>query len=190
LEFSFRQIYLRQELPSLITVHSCYLRVVWEVQQDVGKFHVSVDHVQLPNLDQTFDNLTQDQTYFRLTESLAHLKQNSQVGAIAVLHHHIDIRGSLDGLEETYRVVGLNQVVEAHFLLDAVHVLLGYADDFDDFTGVSLINLLLLLFVLLGFTNFSVLTNTKDLLNVDQVVSNFSDKRLSCWSWFLFAYSS
>jgi hypothetical protein len=76
-----------------------------------------------------------------LAQSLPDLEQHSEIRAIAVLHHHVDVRGSLNGLVETDRVLALDEVVEAHFLLDAVHVFLAYGDDFDYLARIGSIDL-------------------------------------------------
>jgi hypothetical protein len=69
-------------------------------------------------------------------------------------------------LVETDRVLALDEVVEAHFLLDAVHVFLAYGDDFDYLARIGSIDLILLFLLLLCFTYFSVLTYTEHLLDI------------------------
>ena len=125
-----------------------------------------MDHVQLPNLHQALDDLPQDQTHFSLAQSLPDLEQHSEIRTIAVLHHHVDVRGSLNGLVETDRVLALDEVVEAHFLLDAVHVFLAYGDDFDYLARIGSIDLILRFLLLLCFTYFSVLTYTEHFLDI------------------------
>ena len=160
------------------------------MQQDIGEFHISVNHVQLPNLNQTLDHLSQDQAHFSLAESFPNLEEDGKVATVAILHHHVDVGSRLDSLVEADGVGTLDEVVESNFFLDAVHVLLRDRNNFDYFTGISFINLLFLLFMFLCFTHLSILTNAKHFLNVDKIVSHFSDERLAGLSLFFFAWSS
>jgi hypothetical protein len=135
-----------------------------------------VDHVQLPNLNETLNHLSQDQTDFTLGELLPHSEKHGQIRPIAILHNHVDVRAGLDSLVKTHGLVTLDEVVQANFLLDTLHVLLGNLHNVNNLTSVNLVDLLLRFLLLLRLANFTVLTDTQHFLNVNKIVSYFSNE--------------
>lgn len=79
---------------------------------------------------------------------------------------------------------GLDQVVESNFLFNALHVLLRNLNNIDDLACENLVQLGFRIFLLLGFAHFTVLPNTKDFFNVDEVVCHFTNH----WRFSLFLF--
>jgi len=132
-EVDFSEVDLGQKLSFFAFGHGFELGVVWEVQQDVGQLHISVNDSQLPDDFNSLDYLVHDLAGFGLGQTLAHLEQHAQIKSIAQLLNHVNVGAGLDGLEETDTVVILDHAVKADLLLDAVHILLANVFNFNDF---------------------------------------------------------
>jgi hypothetical protein len=154
-----------------------------------------VNYVQLPDVLDAENHLTHDQPGFLLTQSLAHFQQDAKVKAIAVVHDHVNVGAGLDGLVQFDGMFTVDHGVDAHFLLDTVHVVFADVGDVDDLAGVNLFGRVrrrsvrclfflgawLALFLICDFLRlayFSVLAFAEIVIDVDEKAVYFSDSWL------------
>ena len=132
------QVYTCQECLFLGAREAFKFRLVWEVKQDVGKLHVSVDDAEVPNVFDSDHELAQDNSGLVLFDPLADLEQDAQIVPIRILLHHIDVLTCLDGLVQSDGVLTLDHAVDPDFLMDAVQVLFADVADLYDLASIDL----------------------------------------------------
>ena len=95
-----------------------------------------MDDAQVPNVATPLYNLTQNLSYFNLSNSLSKLEKHGQVKAIAVVHHHVDVTVGLDGLVQMHAVGRVDHVVDLHLFLDGFEIRFRYLTYFHHFTSI------------------------------------------------------
>ena len=61
------------------------------MKQDIGQLHISMDDVESPDVLDALHNLLHDHPRLLLANVTSAFEQDSQVVAIRVLLHHVDI---------------------------------------------------------------------------------------------------
>ena len=138
-----------------------------------------MNDVKFPNVSESLYKLAQNETDFKLGQSLSQFEKYWQVEAIAVVLNHVDVWRRFNSLVKTHTLFRLYHVVDAYLLRNAVHVFLRNASNFHYLARVNLIDLALNVCCELRFANLSVLADTKYFIYVDQIPIDFSHLRYS-----------
>ena len=98
LEIHLIQVYARKEGLLLGTGQRLELWLVWEVQQDVGELHVTMDDAKTPHICDTLHELMDNDTSLLLFDVLTNLEQYTQIESVGILLHHVDVLACLNRL--------------------------------------------------------------------------------------------
>jgi len=90
---------LSKELAFLAFGERIELCLVWEVEEDIGKLHVSMDDIVRLYIFNTLHELFQDSSCLVLTQVAPLLEEHRKVEAVCILLDHVDLIGRLDRLK-------------------------------------------------------------------------------------------
>ncbi len=68
------------------------------MQKNVGKFDVSMYDEQVPNVFAAKHNLLQDLASLQLRNCFPDSEQHSEIKAVAIVLHHVNVRLGFDGV--------------------------------------------------------------------------------------------
>ena len=132
------QIEIYKELILFLFIHSVNFRIFWEVKQDICELNITMDNTKFPDVFASEYNLPKNLTDFELSYCLAQFEQYCEVKAVAIVLHHVDIRLRFYRVVQTHTILRLYHIVDLHFFLDCVQILLRDVCHFHYFASIRL----------------------------------------------------
>ena len=112
------------------------LRLVWEVKQDVGELHVTMDDFVLMNVFNTLHQLSHDKPSLVLTQVPPLFEKRCEVKAVCILLNHVDLTGRLDRLVLPNREFAVHQSVDLYLLKYRFYIVIGEVLNVENLAGV------------------------------------------------------